>query len=353
MKLAIHHSNAGFHPRWAAYCEEQDIPFKRVNCHATDIIEQLNDCDGLLWHHHQMNPHDLLVAKAILSALEHSGFRVFPDWRTGWHFDDKIGQKYLFEAINAPFVPTWVFLDRRAAMDWVNSTTFPKVFKLRGGAGSSNVRLVRNRCEARRLVRRAFGLGFPNYDAWGSLKERWRKFRLGKIGPFEVAKGVARILRPPPFARMLGRETGYSYFQEFMANNDSDTRIIVIDDKAFALKRYVRDNDFRASGSGNFGYEREAFDEHCVRIGFDVTDRLGSQCAAYDFVFSVQNEPLLVEVSYGFVKEGYDPCPGYWDHSLQWHMGTFNPQGWMVEALIQSIERADDRSAAVVPVGDD
>jgi len=335
VQLAIHESDAGFHPRWVAHCEQHGIQFKRVDCHASDIVEQLHGCDGLLWHHSQMNPSDLLVAKAILSALEHSGFRVFPDWRTGWHFDDKVAQKYLFEAIAAPFVPTWVFLDRHSALDWVDSATFPKVFKLRGGAGSSNVRLVRNRNDARRLVRRAFGSGFPNYDAWGSLKERWRKFRLGKAGPFEVAKGVARFLRPPPFARALGREAGYAYFQEFMPDNDSDTRIIVIDEKAFALKRFVRDNDFRASGSGRFSYTREEFDERCVRIAFDVTERLGSQCAAYDFVFNAQNEPLLVEVSYGFTKEVYDPCPGYWDRSLQWHEGAFNPQGWMVDTLIK------------------
>jgi hypothetical protein len=48
VKLAIHQSEAGFHPRWAAYCEQQGIPFKRVNCHASDIIEQLRGCDGLL-----------------------------------------------------------------------------------------------------------------------------------------------------------------------------------------------------------------------------------------------------------------------------------------------------------------
>lgn len=337
IKLAIHNSSAGFHPRWIVYCEDQQISFKRVNCHASDIIEQLRGCDGLLWHHSHMNPSDLLVAKAILSALEHSGFRVFPDWRTSWHFDDKVAQKYLFEAIDAPFVPAWVFLDRCAAMDWVESTTFPKVFKLRGGAGSSNVRLVRNRDEARRLVRRAFGSGFSNYDALVSLKERWRKFRLGKAGPFEVVKGLARFMRPPPFARALGREAGYAYFQEFIPGNHSDTRIIVIDGKAFALKRYVRDNDFRASGSGHMAYAREEFDERCARIAFDVTERLGSQCAAYDFVFNAQNEPLMVEVSYGFSPEGYDACPGYWDRSLQWHEGPFNPQGWMVESLIKSL----------------
>ncbi len=342
-RLAIHQSDSGFHPRWVAYCQEQGIPFKRVNCHATDIIDQLRDCDGLLWHHGQMNPRDLLVAKAILSALEHAGVRVFPDWRTGWHFDDKVAQKYLFEAIGAPLVPTWVFLDKRAALDWVDSAAFPKVFKLRGGAGSTNVHLVRSRKEARRLVQRAFGAGFPNYDAWGSLNERWRKFRLGKAGPYEVAKGLARFLRPPPFARALGRERGYAYFQEFMANNDFDIRIIVIDGKAFALKRFVRENDFRASGSGHFAYAREEFDERCVRIAFDVTDQIGAQCAAYDFVFDVQSEPLFVEISYGFVQEGYEACPGYWDLALQWHEGPFNPQGWMVDGLVRSI-RCQDRS---------
>ena len=51
-----------------------------------------------------MNPRDLLVAQSIQSALEHSGFRVFPDWRTGWHFDDQVAQKCLFEAIGARYV---------------------------------------------------------------------------------------------------------------------------------------------------------------------------------------------------------------------------------------------------------
>lgn len=337
--LAIHNSNSGFHNRWVKYCETQKIPFKRVNCYASDIVEQLRDCDGLMWHHSQMNPSDLIIAKAILSGLEHSGFCVFPDWRTGWHFDDKVAQKYLFEAIGVPFVPTWVFVDKLSALEWVNSVAFPKVMKLRGGAGSSNVRLVSNLQDARRLVRRAFGSGFPNYDALGSLRERWRKFRLGKEGIFEVVKGLVRYFNPPSFAKLLGNEAGYVYFQEFIPNNDSDTRIIVIDGKAFALKRFVRKGDFRASGSGHFAYEKDQIDERCVQLSFELTEQLGSQCAAYDFVFDTGNNPLLVEVSYGFIQEVYDPCPGYWDRSISWHHGPFNPQGWMVESLIRNINR--------------
>ena len=338
--IAIHQSKVGFHPRWISHCKKHNIPFKLVDCHASDIVEQLQGCQALLWHHSQIDPRDLLVAKAVLSALEHSGFRVFPDWRTGWHFDDKLAQKYLFEAIGAPFVPAWIFLDRQSAKDWIASTSFPKVFKLRGGAGSTNVRLARTPTEARKLVRRAFGTGFPNHDGWASLRERWRKFRLGRTSLVGLLKGVIRCFFPPPYARLLGRESGYVYFQEFVPGNDSDTRVVVIDRKAFALKRFVRKGDFRASGSGDFSYERDVFDLRCVRIAFEVTKRLGSQCAAYDFVFDQEHRPLLIEVSYGFVPEGYDACPGYWDEDLNWHEGIFDPQGWMVDALLADITRA-------------
>ena len=34
-------------------------------------------------------------------------------------------------------------------------------------------------------------------------------------------------------------------------------RVIVINDKAFAIKRMVRKNDFRASGSGIIEYDKE------------------------------------------------------------------------------------------------
>ena len=314
------------------------IPYKRVNCYANDLIEQLADCDALMWHHGQQNPKDILIARQILFALEHTGFQVFPDFRTAWHFDDKVAQKYLFERIGAPLVPSYAFFDHEAASAWAASTSFPKVFKLRGGAGSSNVKLVHTRAQAERMIRQAFGRGFPNYDRWASLKERWYKYRIGKASLLEPIKGIARIFQPPPFAKALGRERNYAYFQDFIPNNDSDTRIIVIGDKAFGLYRYVRKGDFRASGSGNFAYEKELFDERCVRIAFDLTQKLQSQCAAYDFVFDENNNPLIVEVSYGF-SPVYDPCPGYWDADLQWHEGDFNPQGWMVDVVQKQLEQ--------------
>jgi hypothetical protein len=199
------------------------------------------------------------------------------------------------------------------------------------------VKLVRTRGDAKKLIKRAFGKGFKNTSLI-PFSEVFKKYRAGKSSITEVMKSFARVVIPTNFSKMSGRERGYVYFQDFVPNNNFDIRIIVIDGKAFGLKRFVRANDFRASGSGNFDYAREEFDERCIRISFETTSKLKLQCAAYDFVFDEKNEPLLVEVSYGFASAGYDACPGYWDEDLSWHEGKFNPQGWMVESVLKEIE---------------
>ena len=332
--IAIHNSSFGFHPHWITYCQKKGIPFKLVNCYVNDLIDQLKDCKALMWHHAQQNPKDLIIAKQILFALEHTGFKVFPDFKTGWHFDDKLGQKYLFERLGLPFVPTYAFYDKKEALEWASQTSFPKVFKLRGGAGSVNVKLINTQNEAEKLIEQAFGKGFANYDKWDSLKERWRKYRQGKVEIWEPIKGILRFGGAPPYAQVLGRERGYVYFQDFIPNNDSDTRIIVIGDKAFAIKRYVRKNDFRASGSGNLNYSKEEFDELLIRLAFEVNNAMKSQCTALDFVFDELGNPLLVEVSYGFPQKNFaDGCLGFWNRDLNWFPGKFNPQGWMVDLI--------------------
>ena len=133
---------------------------------------------------------------------------------------------------------------------------------------------------------------------------------------------------------MGGKEKGYVYFQDFIPNNLFDIRIVVIGDKAFGIKRMTRKNDFRASGSGNIFYTKSEIDERCVKIAFDVNDKIKSQSIGYDFVFDVNNDPLIIEISYGYNPSAYDACEGYWDKDMNWYEGKFNPYEWMIEDLI-------------------
>src|SRR5690606_22854792 len=105
---AIHHRKGSFSDRWIEYCENNNVSYKIVNCYDSDIIEQVKGFDVVMWHYHHAHPKDILTAKRILFALEHSGIKVFPDFNTAWHFDDKVAQKYLLEAIGAPLVPSYV-----------------------------------------------------------------------------------------------------------------------------------------------------------------------------------------------------------------------------------------------------
>lgn len=340
MKIAIHQRKDGFSSHWIDYCEKNRIPYKIVDCYSTTIIEDVSDCDAVMWHFHQTNCKDVLFAKQLIYSLQTAGKKVFPDFHTGWHFDDKVGQKYLLEAIGAPLVPSYLFFEKEKALQWAKSAEFPKVFKLRRGAGSSQVRLIQNHQTARKIIKKAFGKGFSQYEASSNLKERWRLFRLGKNSFWNVFKGVLRLGYTTEFDRVAGSERGYVYFQDFVPENDSDTRIIVIDEKAFAIKRLVRKNDFRASGSGEVEYKKELFDEETVRLSFELADKLKSQSLALDFVYS-NGKPMIVEISFGFTSHVYEPCEGYWDREMNWHQGSFNPQHWMVETCLKSLEKTD------------
>lgn len=335
MKIAIHQKKNDFSSKWIEYCEKNKINYKIVNCYDSDIIDQLEDCHALMWHFHQASPKDALFAKQLMYSLQTAGKKVFPDFNTAWYFDDKVGQKYLLEAIEAPVVPSYVFYDRDEALQWIEEATFPKVFKLRRGSGSAHVKLVDNKSQARKLAKKAFSRGFGQYDKLANLKDRWYKYKKGNTGLWDVAKGVLRLGRTTEFARTVGNERGYIYFQDFIPNNDYDIRVIVIDGKAFGIKRLVREGGFRASGSGHVLYEKHHFDEEVIQLSFDVAEKIGSQCLAIDYVFD-EGEPLIVELSYGFIKEVYYSCEGYWDKDLNWYPGPFDAQGWMVESLLEA-----------------
>lgn len=339
MLIAIHDNKTGFTPYWIKYCKTKGINFKLVNCYSSDIVDELKECDALMWHFSQVNSKDFLKAKKLLSALEVSGKIVFPDFKTSWHFDDKYAQKYLFESLNIPAVKSYHFLDKKEALDWADQTEFPKVFKLKGGAGSSNVRLVKSKVEAKRLIKKAFSLGFLAYDRFEAIKERYRKFKNNKDSFLGVMKSFVRIFFLPKYAKTIGRQKYEIYFQDFIPNNNCDYRVIIIDEKAFAIKRLVRENDFRASGSGMIQYDESLFAKELIESAFDYASKLDTQSVSFDFVESELGK-FIVEISYGFVPEIYEKCTGYWDKTLTFHKGKLDYCSWMVDLVVKKCNKS-------------
>lgn len=334
MKIAIHDRRGSFSDKWIEYCQDREISYKLVDCYKSDIINQLEDCSGLMWHFHHASPRDFLFAKQLLFAIEQSGKKTFPDFNTGWHFDDKVGQKYLFDSLNIDAVPTWVYYEKSDALSFARRADYPLVFKLRGGAGSVNVHKVESFSHAKRLISTAFGKGFK-HSSLSPVSDLMRRYKSGIINNFDLIKGFIRRIVPTEYSKVHGREKGYILFQKFIEGNDCDFRIIVIDKKAFALKRLVRPNDFRASGSGLFLFDRELFSKELLKCAFEIASKIKGQTLAMDFIHKGQS-PLLVEISYGFPPvKAIEECQGYWDSGLNWHEGKFNPYGWMVDLMLK------------------
>lgn len=338
--IAIHNSPGSFSDRWIAYCKEHKVDFKEVDCYQNDIIDQLKGCKGLMWHWSQEDYKAALFARQLTVSIQNTGIRVFPDLNTCWHFDDKIGQKYLLESLEAPLVTSYVFYSKKEARAWINQASFPKVFKLRGGAGSINVSLVHSRGQAIRLMKKAFGRGFSPTNTFSRLKDRfWVLKRDKNLAAIKsVIKGLGRLVIPTENERFSHNQKGYLYFQEFIPENEYDTRLIVIGNRCFGVRRYCRTGDFRASGSGLLAYEPELFDPQCIRIAFETARKLKSQSVAFDFV-NDHGQYKMVEISYAFVSgKFYDNCLGYWDSDLLWHERTVNPQYFIIEDFLNSLK---------------
>jgi len=336
--IGIHDSPGSFSDRWIEWCRQHQVPFKRLNCLSTNAIQQCADLKAVLWHWTLVSLEEPLVARQIIAALEQSGLLVFPSTATCWHYDDKVGQKYLLEAIGAPVIPTWVFTDPGEAREWVAGATWPKVFKLRCGAGSENVQLVQTRQQAEALCQRAFGAGFPAsagylYDASARLRHTssWRDlYKKFQRAPRSLVQTLRHRRRAP-------RQRGYVLFQEFMPGNEFDTRVTIIGSRAFGAMRRNRPNDFRASGSGDCIFDPDQVDPRCVTIAFRVAEQLGTQSLACDFLFDAAHDPRVCEISYCSVASPVYDCEGYWDHAFGWHPGHFWPQDLILEDVVAKL----------------
>jgi glutathione synthase/RimK-type ligase-like ATP-grasp enzyme len=320
---------------WITHCAENSIPFEVINGYRTDAIQRLKKFSALFWNFNPWRYEDLLFARHILKAAEFMGLKVYPNESTAWHYDDKIAQKYILEAAGAPLAPTYVFYDLGEALDWVNRAPLPVIGKLRRGAASNNVVMIKTRAEGAAYCKKMFTRGVnPAPRLFSDMGVRMTKAKKLKSGR-DLVRAFSKLAKKIASARKNSQvEQGYVLFQEFMPANAHDVRIFVIGNKAWGFTRNMRKGDFRASGSGLFDYSRERMPDKVVRAAFDVSRKLGFQAMNYDFLRDGKGDYKIIEMSCGtFAKPTYD-CPGHWDRDIQWHEGHTWPQAEIYKVTV-------------------
>ena len=323
---------------WMKYCEAHQYEYKAFDPYDSEIVDKIRNYDIILFDHHQADYRDVLFAKQLLFSLEQAGKIVFPNFRTGWHFDDKLGQKYLFEALGVQAAKSWVFYDKKSAYEWIETTDFPKVFKLRGGAGSANVMLAHNAREAKRFVKRAFGRGFAQFRGCDYVRDRYKAYKAKKINLKALLRSCGRLIIPTEYTKMHAPEKGYAYFQEFIPNDGFDYRLEIANNKAIAMVRMCREGDFRASGGHDDRYDASLIQQDVVEFAFECYDKLEAQSVALDIVREKESGKLyLIEVSYCYGLDADEFAHGYWTRDGEHHREPFNGLYWMIEEVIKAV----------------
>jgi len=345
LTIGIHSvERGGYAKRWGEALQRRDVCVKPLDLLGVDPLGQVQGCDGVMWHW-QHYPHEVrLAALPILRVIEeHLYIPIFPSLATCWHYDDKIAQSYLLLALDIPEPKTWVFWRKADALAWCKQAEYPMVVKLSVGAGSSNVLLLHEEEEAQRYVEKCFSRTGILIRPPGSNERvgAWKKARQMVRRSIQILPFVFRNRFPPfPTQTFWMPQKNYALFQEFLPDNEYDTRVTVIGNRAFAYRRFNRPNDFRASGSGDFQIDPQGIDLRCIRIAFEAARKLHSQSMAFDFMFRGKNqEPVVGEVSYCYVDWMVEKCPGHWDSELNWHEGHLWPEEAHVEDFLAYIQK--------------
>lgn len=305
----------------------------RLDASKPDFWEQVSNLDLFIFRWRQIDDHHQM-AKTIIPIVEKEmGIKCFPNMATCWHYDDKIRQYYLLKQRGLPIIHSWIFWDKKEALKWLETADMPTVFKLKGGAGSENIILVRSKHRARKLVSRMFGKGILSGHIPERSNIRFKYFNLYKE-IHHLGGNVLRKLRGEDISAYWQIHKNYVMFQKYLPNNQYDTRITVVGDRAFGFRRFVRDNDFRASGSGRIDYNVDNIDKNCIKIAFKISKQLHFQSMAYDFLYNENSNLEFCEISYTYIDKAIYDCPGYWDPNLNWHEGHFWPQYfYLMDAL--------------------
>lgn len=329
--IGLIYGKRGYFKEWVKICQTNEIQYKIIHIDSNHLINEIKECKYLLWNWYHDESFNSLFSKKINILLStHYKSNIYPDIHTIQTYDDKLLQKYIFELYDIEHPETDIFYKKEEALNYLNKTKFPFIFKLSSGAGSYNVKKINNLKQGKKIIRKSFRNGFKKIDRYSLFKDAI----YGKGSYSFKLKAFYRLFYKTEFEKVSPREKKYVIFQKFIPNTSYDIRIIVVFDKAIGLIRYNRENDFRASGSGLINFDASLIPESVIRDSFKISKKLQTQTLALDFLVD-ENKHKVVEVSYAFSNDLYLDCQGYWTEDLKFTKSKIKIAEWILNGLIK------------------
>lgn len=325
--------------RWMELCRERGWHADFVDVWSSQFPGVLKEYTAFMWRPGPLHRQRALMRDIARLQELYSDVLMYPSSKT-MVTASKLDQTYLAQILEIPMPETWVFRSRAEALAFVETASFPLVLKLDMGNSGRNVAKVADSKNARRMVNLMFD---SHVDTIRSRSgELIAPSSLGGFYWTRVIPAVKLVLGYPLdqifWTQRL--ETGYFYAQEFLEGNEYDTRIWVIGGRAFAMRRFNRKTDFRASGSGFLDWDPDQIDPEVVKLAFEITQRMGVQSNAMDFVYK-DGKPVLLESNLSFTNWAIRDCPGHWsltsEGELEWHSGGYRAEDAIFDAFEQEL----------------
>ena len=314
--------------------DRNSIKYYLINPNNKNFWNEVNKCDFIIIQYGQYRS-QLEQAMTFLPIFEKClAKKCFPSCSTGWHYDDKIKQYYLLSHFGYNYIPCHIFYNMDNAYEFAKIANYPLVFKLRSGAGSSNVRLIKSEKEAWKFIKIMFTKGVKNsnikLDFLSNIKYKgFMNYAHKELSYFYnfIKDGYIKT-------DFWGVEKDYVIFQDFCPDNSYDTRVTIIGNRAFAFRRFNRTNDFRASGSGKIDWDWRFIDQRFIEIALKISNFFDFQSMAYDFIYDKEGKPAICEISYTFQDYAVFKCSGFWDDNMRWVEGNFWPEWCILSDLL-------------------
>ncbi|WP_294142902.1 hypothetical protein [uncultured Sanguibacteroides sp.] len=237
MKLGILKSFKELAPLVDSYrdaCEYLKVDYVILDLFADGWIEKIRQSgvDGVLVRvKGNIQEHKSCFDERLSIIEEDLGIPTYPSRKELFLYENKRMYAYFLDTYKYPHPQTYVFYNKKQALEFVENTKYPIVFKTNGGASGSGVEIVTRKSHARRNVQKIFGRIEPRLT-FG--KVFWTKYK---------------SIIPIPKLGMIQKH--YAIIQEYIPIK-WEWRIIKIGESYFGHQKLLK-GQF-ASGSGRVGW---------------------------------------------------------------------------------------------------
>ena len=205
----------------------------------------------------------------ILLYIVNAGGKIIPNFHLFRSHENKSYQEFYKYQRNIKSPKFNIVGTYEEGLRIFENADYPIIGKTVDGFGSRGVRQINNIIEGKKFIKKNMSSGV-HLNAAG-LRNFARRFK---------------------YKNQYPRKRGKILLQEKINDVNHDWKILIFGNDYFCLKRSVRKNDFRASGSGNFDFE--AVPSNIV-LGFayDVKNKLDTPWVSLDIIEKGENCYLI------------------------------------------------------------